>query len=345
MNNQSISDTSYKNYILYFAAFVIIVAAIKSASEIVVILLLAIFISSIISSFLKFLASYKIPKLPAYFIVFVVIFLLSFLLLYMINNSLGNFAQNLPIYDEKIKGMTLSILKELQDLGFKINKDEIISMINFTSVFKFTTDFISNIGVIFSKSLLVFIGVAFILSESKIFSKKLNLVLKNDKDKIHRFTIFSNNMQKYFTVKTFTSLLTGFFIYLVLIYYDIDYPLLWATIGFLFNFIPVVGSIIAAIPAILLSLMNLDINSVVWLTVIYVVINISISNVIEPKLMGKELGLSPMVIFFSLIFWGWVLGIVGMFLAVPITMTLKIAFESTESTKWIAIFMSSLKNK
>ena len=75
------------------------------------------------------------------------------------------------------------------------------------------------------------------------------------------------------------------------------------------------------------------------------IINISISNIIEPKLMGKELGLSPMVIFFSLIFWGWILGIVGMFLAVPITMTLKIAFESTNSTKWIGILMSSLSKK
>ena len=75
------------------------------------------------------------------------------------------------------------------------------------------------------------------------------------------------------------------------------------------------------------------------------VINISISNILEPKLMGRELGLSPLVIFFSLIFWGWLLGIVGMFLAVPITMTLKIAFDSNTSTHWLGILMSDLSRK
>lgn len=113
----------------------------------------------------------------------------------------------------------------------------------------------------------------------------------------------------------------------------------------LFNFIPVVGSIIASIPAILLSLVGADINTTLILIVLYVIINISISNIIEPKLMGKELGLSPMVIFFSLILWGWVLGLVGMFLAVPITMTLKIAFDSDKSTRWLSLLMSNVGHK
>jgi predicted PurR-regulated permease PerM len=128
-------------------------------------------------------------------------------------------------------------------------------------------------------------------------------------------------------------------------YFNVDYPILWGVIAALFNFVPVVGSIIASVPAILLALMNLDINSTIYITVLYVIINISISNILEPKLMGKELGLSPLIIFFSLILWGWILGIVGMFLAVPITMTLKIAFDSNSETKWIGIMMSNLAKK
>ena len=131
----------------------------------------------------------------------------------------------------------------------------------------------------------------------------------------------------------------------MLMFFNVDYPILWSVIAMLFNFIPVVGSIIASIPAILLALMNLDIFSAVWVIVLYMVINISISNILEPKLMGRELGLSPLVIFFSLIFWGYILGIVGMFLAVPITMTLKIAFDSNISTRWLGILMSDLSRK
>jgi predicted PurR-regulated permease PerM len=128
-------------------------------------------------------------------------------------------------------------------------------------------------------------------------------------------------------------------------YFDIEYPILWGVIAMLFNFVPVVGSIIAAIPAILLSLVSGDLNTTLVLIVLYVCINVGISNIIEPKFMGKELGLSPMVIFFSLILWGWVLGLVGMFLAVPITMTLKIAFDSDKSTKWLSILMSNIGNR
>ncbi|WP_228135680.1 AI-2E family transporter [Halarcobacter anaerophilus] len=149
-------------------------------------------------------------------------------------------------------------------------------------------------------------------------------------------------MQKYFLVKTTTSFLTGFLIAVILMFFNIDYPILWGVIAMLFNFIPVVGSIIAAVPALLLSLVSADLNTTVILGIFYVVINISISNIIEPKLMGRELGLSPLIIFFSLILWGWVLGIVGMFLAVPITMTLKIAFDSNKSTKWLSILMSDV---
>jgi len=262
----------------------------------------------------------------------------------MINSSLNSFSDNLPIYETKIKGLIIHWV-DYFDSGFEINKDEILKAVDINYFFNFSTKLLGGIGGFLSKFLLVLIGVAFIISESKSFEYKLKIIFKNDKDKLQSFKLFSANLQKYFIVKTFTSFLTGSFVFVLLILFDMDYPLLWAVFAFLFNFIPVVGSIIASIPAILLSLISANINVTFWLIIFYVIINISISNIIEPKLMGKELGVSPMVIFFSLILWGWILGITGMFLAVPITMTLKIAFESTQNTKWIGILLSNLANK
>lgn len=330
-------------YFFYFASFIIIIAGFKAASEIVIILLLAIFISSIISTFLVYLENRHIPKVASYLIVSFVLLFVVLLFVYMVNTSLSSFSKNLPLYEEEIKKLLISSIELVQNYGYVVNKEEVLKMVNFNSIFKFTTDIIGNIGVLFSKALLVLIGVAFILSESKLFEDKLKIILKEDKAKLHNIHLFSSNLQKYFTVKTFTSFLTGFFIFIALLFFKIDYPILWAVIGFLFNFIPVVGSIVAAIPAVVLALITGNIEATIWLMVVYMVINISVSNVIEPKLMGKELGLSPMIIFFSLIFWGWILGIVGMFLAVPITMTLKIAFDSSSNTKWLGIFMSSLE--
>ncbi len=335
-----------KYYFFYLSTSIIIVAGLKMASEIVVILFLAIFIASLFSALLSFLQNFKIPKIIAYFLIILVFVIIIMLITYMINSSLNSFSSNLPLYEQKIKLLISGLVDYLgSEVKVEVNKDELLKAVDMSYFFNFSTKLLGGIGTFFSKFLLVFIGVAFIISESKSFEKKLKIIFKSDKKKLQSFKLFSYNLQKYFIVKTFTSLLTGFFVYILLIFFDLNYPLLWAVLAFLFNFIPVVGSVIASIPAILLSLISTDLNVTFWLITFYVIVNISISNIIEPKLMGKELGLSPMVIFFSLIFWGWILGIVGMFLAVPITMTLKIAFESTHNTKWVGILLSNLSTK
>lgn len=337
--------SSTKNYFFYFASFVVIMAGIKMASEIVVILFLAIFISSILSSVLNILQTNKVPKFLSYLLLLFLVVIISFLFAYVVNISLKDFLTNIPNYEEKLKNIILNSIHLAQDYGFKIDKTKLSEALSFSSFFGLTTNIIGSVSTFLSKLLLVVIGVAFILSESKSFQTKLKVIFRNDVKQLEHFNLFSSNIQKYFVVKTFTSFLTGFIITLILVFFEVDYPILWGVIAMLFNFVPVVGSIIAAIPAIILAFMNLDIVSVTWIILFYMLINISISNILEPRLMGKELGLSPLVIFFSLIFWGYILGIVGMFLAVPLTMTLKIAFDSNSNTHWLGILMSNLSRR
>jgi AI-2 transport protein TqsA len=332
-----------KNYFFYFASLIIIIAGLKAAYEIVIILFLSIFISSIISTILGFLEKKHIPKLISYLLVLGIFTLISLLLAYIVNISLKDFILNLPTYESKLQKAVVDTIAWGESYGYEIDKKTILDALNLNSFFGITTNLIGSIGTFLSKFLLIIIGIGFILAESKSFKKKLRLIFRKEGEKIEHFNLFSNNIQKYFLVKTATSFLTGLLVALSLIFFNIDYPVLWGVVAMLFNFIPVVGSIIAAIPAILLSFVTTDLNTTLILIVLYLVINISISNIIEPKFMGKELGLSPLVIFFSLILWGWVLGIVGMFLAVPITMTLKIAFDSNETTKWISLLMSNVK--
>lgn len=338
------SKNTINQVLFYFALFVIVISGLKVASEIVVILLLSIFISSILSAFLNFLRDKNIPNVISYSILLLAFTGSVFLIVYLVNTSLLDFMKSLPVYEEKIKELTLASISLLDQYGIKVNKVEILKLLNFNSLFNFTTELVGNLGAILSKILLITIGVAFILSESKLFHKKIKLIFRNDNQKLVSFNLFSHNLQRYFTVKTFTSFLTGFFIYVALLFFEIKNPILWAFVAFLFNFIPVVGSIVASLPAIVISTVAGNYEATIWLIIIYLVINIAISNVIEPKFMGKELGLSPMVIFFSLIFWGWVLGIVGMFLAVPITMTLKIALEASDHTKHLGMLLSNISN-
>ena len=152
---------------------------------------------------------------------------------------------------------------------------------------------------------------------------------------------FLTSANRYLVVKTWISLLTGGLVTLLLLVVGVDYPLLWGVIAFLFNFIPNIGSIIAAIPALLLALVQLGTGSALVVAGGYVVINVVVGNAVEPRFMGREVGLSPLVVFLSLVCWGWILGPVGMLLSVPLTMVVKLALESNPQWQWLATLLGS----
>ena len=138
-------------------------------------------------------------------------------------------------------------------------------------------------------------------------------------------------------VSLVTGLLAGTWLYIL----GVDHFLLWGVLAFLFNYIPNIGSIIAAVPAVLMALVQYGGGEAGLVALGFVVINTVMGNVVEPRFMGRGLGLSTLVVFLSLIFWGWLLGSVGMLLSVPLTMIVKIALESREESRWLAILLSS----
>ncbi len=140
-------------------------------------------------------------------------------------------------------------------------------------------------------------------------------------------------------IKTWTSLLTGVVITIGLAILGVDLALLWGVLAFLLNFVPNIGSIIAAVPAVLVSLLQYGLGTACVVVVLYVVVNMVVGNVLEPRWMGRGLDLSTLVVFASLVFWGWVLGPVGMVLSVPLTMTVKIALEDHPDTRWMGILL------
>jgi len=136
-------------------------------------------------------------------------------------------------------------------------------------------------------------------------------------------------------------LLTGIVVTVWFTIIGVDFLILWGLLAFLFNFVSNIGSIIAAIPAVLLAFVQSGFDLALLAIGGYAVINISVGSFIEPRVMGRGLGLSTLVVFLSLIFWGWVLGPVGMLLSVPLTMIVKVILESDEQTRWIAVMLGS----
>ena len=153
--------------------------------------------------------------------------------------------------------------------------------------------------------------------------------------------VFLANLGRYLGIKTIVSIATGLTAGVLTWVIGLDFPLLWAMLAFLLNYIPTIGSIIAAVPAVLLALVQLGVGEASATALGFVGINVLFGNLIEPRLMGYGVGISPMVVFIGLVLWGWIFGPVGMLLSVPLTMTLKLALESDERTRWAAILLGS----
>ena len=189
--------------------------------------------------------------------------------------------------------------------------------------------------------MLILFTVGFMLFEASSIPIKLRAILSDAESAKPRFDLFLANLRRYLAIKSMTSMATGVLVALWLYILGVDFPLLWGLLAFLFNFVPTIGSILAAIPAVLLALVQLDASMALLVALGYVAVNISFGNLIEPRIMGQRMGLSTLIVFLSLVFWGWLLGPIGMLLSVPLTMTLKIALESSEETRWIAVLLGT----
>jgi predicted PurR-regulated permease PerM len=185
--------------------------------------------------------------------------------------------------------------------------------------------------------------VLFLLLELGSISHKIRAVLKGSTESLSYLTKIIDSIRRYLGIKAILGIIVSILLYIALSAIGLDYAILWALIAGLMSFIPHIGAIIAAIPTLLFALLQLGTAGAVWTLISFTVVSSVFANFIEPKVMGRGLSLSTLVVFMSLIFWNFVLGIVGMFLSVPLTITLKIILEQNERTKWIAILLGTTK--
>jgi AI-2 transport protein TqsA len=195
-------------------------------------------------------------------------------------------------------------------------------------------------GVLTNTFLIIFTMIFMLLEVSSVGTKVV-AAFGRSAASLERPREFLHNLGRYLGIKTVVSTATGFCAGMLTWSIGVDFPLLWAMLAFLLNYIPTIGSIIAAVPAVLLALVQLGPGAAGATAIGFAAINVVFGNALEPRLMGYGVGLSPLIVFVGLIFWGWIFGPVGMLLSVPLTMTLKLILESDEQTRWIAILIGS----
>jgi AI-2 transport protein TqsA len=324
---------------LIIAAFIVVVAGMQAAKTIIVPLLLAAFISVICSPPLFWLKERKVPTGLAFLIVLFVILFFLLLIAGLIASSVNDFSAKLPLYDARLEELTNATLGWLERNHVDVARLELGKIFNGAAVMKLVAMLLNLLGGLLTNGLLILLTVIFMLLEASSIPTKLQAILRDPEASLGRIKYFTGTVNRYIAIQTVISLATGACVAIFLTIMGVDYPLLWGVLAFLLNYIPNIGSIMAAVPPILLTIIQLGLGRAVGVVIGYLVINMIIGNVISPRLMGRGLGLSTLVVFLSLIFWGWILGPVGMLLSVPLTMTVKIALESSEDTRWVAILL------
>lgn len=328
--------------LISIAALVIILAAARTAQGILLPFFLAVFISIIAAAPVAWMRHKRVPAGLAVMIVIIAMIGLLFATSLILATSIESFSQTLPIYLDRLKDSTAGFLQWLNNVGVDVPEEGFRSILDAGAAMRFANTILGSLTQLLSNTFLIAMTVIFILLEASVFSEKIEHI-RNDAGKtLANISGFLDDTKHYMAIKAVTSLITGILISIGMVILGVDYPILWGFLAFLLNFIPTIGSIIAAVPAVLLALLQLGFVSSLIVAGVFLAVNFLIGNVVEPRVMGRGVGLSTLVVFLSLVFWGWLFGPIGMLLSIPLTMLVKFGAESNEDTRWIAVLLSSV---
>ena len=322
--------------ILVLAAVIIVIAGMKQSASLLVPFLLSVFIAVLSLPAMNSLERHGLGAGLSLLVVILGVLIAGFLLSLLIGSSIDDFSRTLPGYQQSISEQKNELIEWLAGYGLALPSSIGGDILDPNAAIRLLSSIFKSFGSVLANSFLIFITVIFILLEAKSFSKKFAQISDEKSEFVEDFV---NKLNGYMGIKTLTSVITGILVTLLLWILGVDNAQLWGVMAFLLNFVPNIGSIIAAVPAVLLALVQLGLGTAMLVAAGYLVINIIIGSVLEPRFMGKGLGLSTLVVFLSLVFWGWVLGPVGMLLSVPLTITVKLALDSKKETRWLGVLL------
>jgi predicted PurR-regulated permease PerM len=259
----------------------------------------------------------------------------------VVGGSIKGFTAQAPRYKQNLDGVIVTVEQWFAARGLDL-KDQfgegLSDVFQPSEAFDMITGTLKGVAGVLSNLFVALLTIVFILFEAAGFPAKLRAAF-GDRQGSERFEKIRYEVQHYLGIKSLVSLTTGSAIAAALAILGVDFPMLWGMLAFLLNYIPTFGSILAGIPPVLLAIVQLGPGHAIAVALVFMTTNVVLGNFVEPHFLGRRLGLSTLVVFLSLIFWGWVWGPVGMLLSVPLTMILKIMLENTEDLAWIAVLL------
>jgi len=338
--------------LLLLASLVVVVAGLKAAQAFFIPVLLAFFIATVSFPITNWLRNHRVPRSVAVLLTVLVDFAFLIGIVLLAVSIIGDLQAKWEstYYDTtrmRVEEMSTAVAARLdkwgvEDAGAKI--DETLNQnlnelrnINFTQVWNVGSFALGRVVSFFGTALIVIILTVFMLTEARMFGRRMDAVCEARGPNIQRMLSALKDTQRYLGIKTGVSLATGVMAGLLCWAAKLDFWPLWGILAFALNYIPVVGSFIAGIPPALLALLVFGMPEAVAVAGGYFLINTFLGNFVEPMLMGRRFGLSTLVVLISVMFWGWLWGPIGMLLAVPLTMMVKVVLDNSNEFRWVAV--------
>lgn len=327
--------------VLMLAGVTAVLWGLQQAATLLVPLVTAVFITVVSLPVVRFLTERRTPRWLA--VLAAVALDLAVLVGFagLVGGTLNEFYDEVPTYQARLRVLTATTIVQLDDFGFQIDPETMSQAVGNIGVMSLVADLFRRVWALGSWTFLVGLLVLFMLVEAGTWKHKLAYVLHRPTLDLPRFTNAAREVQTYLVVKSGLSVVTGALCGGWVAICGVDFPLLWGLLAFFLNYIPTLGMFIATVPPVLLALIQYGPGSALLLLSGYGVINFTLGNLVEPRVMGKALGLSPLVVFLSMVFWWTLWGPVGALLAVPLTMAIKILLASTEDLRWAAVLLGS----
>ena len=334
------TDLRLRDVVLTIAGLVIILGAARYAQAIVVPFLFSLFIAIIASAPVSWLKKRGVSPAIAAVAVLSIFVLILILLGMLLGATADQFSAALPEYQARLQKFTEGVEAWLVGRGIDVSETGLAEILDPRAAMNFANTLVVGLGQVLSNAFLIMFTVLFMLIEGSSFPAKIQAMQREGgATTATRLAEVIDSTKSYIAVKTVTSLATGLLVGIGVALVGLDFAALWGFLAFVLNFVPNIGSIVAAVPAVLLSLLQLGPVATSVVVLIYLGVNGFIGNVVEPAIMGRTVGLSTLVVFLSLVFWGWLLGPVGMILSVPLTMSVKFAALASDETRWLGVLL------
>ena len=322
-------------------ACALVIGLMKWAAPILEPILLSVFIAIVVTPALRWMRRHGVPKWGALALIAFVLLDLGSLAALMTTGALEGFRDSLPTYQERFTALSEQFGLWAEGVGIGGSTEAMPDLLDANKVSVAVRLLLSSAGSLLAAGLLVLLIVIFMLLEAPALPGKLASAFALTDRGAARLKRVSDAINRYMQIKCAMSLLTAGTAWVLLWWVGIDFAALWAILTFFLNFIPVVGGILMMIPPVMMALVQGDLQTTLIVAAGYLVIHVVIGDILEPRMMGKGLGISALTVLIALLFWGWLFGTIGMFLAVPLTTALVIALDASPHTRPLAIVMGS----